>query len=145
MFYIEKDNKIILFDKDKEKLKNTLTFMPQYRGLEIKETERPIVDFEFADTEEYNTKVTLKKKERVAKLSMTPLDFIKGLETLGITYQQIKTILDNNEEADKQLRFCSRVYRGAQDTNGEFILDKLAIPLGVTSEELDTLFKTVGE
>ena len=29
MFYIEKDNKIILSDEDKQKLQNTIAFMPQ--------------------------------------------------------------------------------------------------------------------
>ena len=53
MFYIEKDNKILLFDEDKQKLQDTITFMPQYKGLKILETERPIVNFEFADTPEY--------------------------------------------------------------------------------------------
>lgn len=56
MFYIEKDNKIVLFDTDKQKLTDTLALMPQYAGLEIQETERPIVNFEFADTEEYLSK-----------------------------------------------------------------------------------------
>ena len=53
MFYIQQDEKIVLFDEDKQKLQNTITFIPQYQGLEILETERPIVNFEFADTPEY--------------------------------------------------------------------------------------------
>ena len=53
MFYIEQDNKIVLFDEDKTKIENTILFMPQYKDLEIKETQRPIVDFMFSDTEEY--------------------------------------------------------------------------------------------
>lgn len=52
-YYIEKDNKILLFDEDKQKLQDTIAFMPQYKGLKILETERPIVNFEFADTPEY--------------------------------------------------------------------------------------------
>ena len=52
-YYIEKDNKILLFDEDKQKLQDTIAFMPQYKGLKILETERPIINFEFADTTEY--------------------------------------------------------------------------------------------
>ena len=64
MFYVENDNKIILFDEDKQKLQNTIAFTtPQYQGLEIKETERPIVDFQFADTEEYEQEQADKRKE----------------------------------------------------------------------------------
>lgn len=43
-YYIEKDNNIVLFDTDKQKLKNTLDFMPQYKGLEIKETDADIIN-----------------------------------------------------------------------------------------------------
>ena len=42
-YYIEQENKIVLFDTDKQKLINTLLFIPQYRGLEIKETEKEIL------------------------------------------------------------------------------------------------------
>lgn len=56
MFYIEQNNKIVLFDTDRSKLEKTLSFMPQYKDLEIKETDRPIENFEFADTAEYIAK-----------------------------------------------------------------------------------------
>ena len=61
-YYIEKDNKILLFDEDKQKLQNTIAFMPQYKDLKILETERPIVNFEFADTTEY-----IEKQLNIAK------------------------------------------------------------------------------
>ena len=56
MFYIEHKNKIVLFNEDRKKLETTISFMPQYKDLEIKETDRPIEDFEFADTPEYIAK-----------------------------------------------------------------------------------------
>lgn len=62
-YYIEKNNQILLFDTDKQKLQATLKFTPQYKGLEIQETQRPIVDFEFADTEEYISEQLAKAKE----------------------------------------------------------------------------------
>ena len=54
-YYIEENNKIIGFDTDKARLEQIIA-MPQYSHLEIKETERPIVNFEFADTDEYKQK-----------------------------------------------------------------------------------------
>ena len=52
-YYIEKENKIVLFDTDKNKIQNTLIFMPQYKGLEVKETEKEIIlrngEFVFAE------------------------------------------------------------------------------------------------
>ena len=37
-YYVEKDNEIKLFDTDKTRLENTLDFMPELQGLEIKST-----------------------------------------------------------------------------------------------------------
>ena len=54
-YYIEKNNKIIFTDTDLERLQNTIA-LGEYASLEIKETERPIVNFEFVDTPEYLAK-----------------------------------------------------------------------------------------
>ncbi len=58
MFYIQQDNKIVLSDEDKQKLQNTIAFMPQYEGLEIKEVEDGYViyDSELMTVEEMKTK-----------------------------------------------------------------------------------------
>lgn len=53
MYYIQDGSKIKLVDDNKQRLQNTLKFTPQYAGLEIQETDRPIVDFEWADTPEW--------------------------------------------------------------------------------------------
>lgn len=42
-YYIEKENKIVLFDTDKQKLISTLGFMPQYKGFEIQQTDKEII------------------------------------------------------------------------------------------------------
>ena len=68
-YYIEQNGKIVLFDTDKEKIQNTLMFMPDLQGQEIKETERPIVlsddssEFVWADTAEYLSEELAKAKE----------------------------------------------------------------------------------
>lgn len=77
----------------------------------------------------------LEEKARIAKLKMTPLDFIKCLEILGVQYAQIKALCDANEAVDKELRFCSNVYRG------NALLDQLCGQFGVTPEQLDEIFK----
>lgn len=45
MYYIEQDGKIVLFDEDKHKLQDTLAFMPQYKDLNINETNKNIINF----------------------------------------------------------------------------------------------------
>lgn len=62
IYYIEENNQIIGFDTNKARLE-PIVKMPKYAHLEIKETERPIVDFQFADTEEYQQKQIKKREE----------------------------------------------------------------------------------
>ncbi len=83
MFYIENEEKIILFDEDKEKLENTLVFMPQYKGLEILETDRPIENFQFADTEEYIAE-QVQEREKIfnEQFFNTSLGYIKRKVTM---------------------------------------------------------------
>lgn len=110
MFYIEKDNKIVLFDENKQKLQNTLTFMPQYDGLKIKETdnEHTIYNFEIVTDEE----ARVKSEEYVNYLTMTSLDFINVLRSLGLSLTQIKSYLASNIELDTQLTYCRDVFCG---------------------------------
>lgn len=67
-YYIENNGKIITGNTDKQAVQNTLLFMPDSEGLEVKETERPIVQLEdtsfvFADTPEYEEEQLQKAKE----------------------------------------------------------------------------------
>ena len=66
MYYIEKDNKIILSDSDLSRLKQTLLFRPDLSLSDIKETDREIVDGVFTDTDEY---LEIKRKELLDTLS----------------------------------------------------------------------------
>lgn len=96
MFYIEDKGKIVLFDTDKTKLEETRSFMPQYADLEILETDRPITDFQFADTEEYAQEI---KKEREKQFSeqffKTSLGYVKRKVTMkdGSTKDFLSDIL----------------------------------------------------
>lgn len=69
-YYIEKDGQIKLHDTDKSRMEKMLNkYLPQYKGLEIKETDRPIENCEWADTPEYIAKKHRKELEqRVAGL-----------------------------------------------------------------------------
>lgn len=58
-YYVEKDNEIKLFDTDKTRLENTLDFMPELQGLEVKSTTDVTL---FKPLEEF-------KKEKLQELS----------------------------------------------------------------------------
>ena len=72
MYYIEENNKIILFDESYGKLIDTLKFLPQYHNLDIKETNKNIIDylgtFYFEDDEAL---VSIRKEEFYNKFLAT--------------------------------------------------------------------------
>ena len=78
MFIIEKENKIILADTDRDRLESTLGFMPQYAECEITETERAVVelggDLVYEDSQEYKKH---KAQTRIAalKTEITSVDY----------------------------------------------------------------------
>lgn len=110
MFYIEENNKIVLADENKQKLENTLLFMPQYANLEIKETDRPIIDFKFADTDEYKAEQEKKEKERINGLTITAWDFVRAIKTLGVTDDQVLQIMEARPDIKLELTLCQNVY-----------------------------------
>ena len=69
------------------------------RRFEIKEV------IQHVETEE-------KKAERIAKLTMTPLDFINFLLSCGLTLEQINAYLETHLDVKMQLTYCSNVYCG---------------------------------
>ena len=74
-YYIEQNGVIVLHDTDRSKLENTLRFMPQYEGLTVQETERPIENCEWADTEEY----IAAKHKREVEAQVASLEASTGL------------------------------------------------------------------
>ena len=65
MFYIQQDEKIVLFDENLERLQNAIAIMPQYQGLEIKEVQEGYViyNFELMSVEEMEAKQAQKERE----------------------------------------------------------------------------------
>ena len=151
-YYIEQDNQIVLFDENLQKLQDTIAFMPQYQGLEIKQTERPIVLSEdgkyyvFADTDEYLQEQAQKEAERLAMLNLTRGDVFRGLLLAkGITKSQIAQMIEampvstEEETLTRELALIDfqdalNFYRGNQ------LIDTIGLALGITSKQLDKFF-----
>ena len=145
MFYIEKEEKIILFDEDKQKLQDTIAFMPQYEGLEIKEVEEGYViyDFELMTVEEMEAKETQKERERLNNLSMTRGDVFEALILAkGLTKPQIRAMIEQAElDTMTKALYLNRFDEALEFYRGYPIFDMLGQALGITSEMLDKFFE----
>lgn len=124
-----------------------INFIVEYNHkqvLKIEETEQAL--FALEDNEiiingkveldpNYEARKELEEKERVAKLNMTKLDFATYLQEYGVSYSQLKEALASNDNAQMQWDLCERVYRFNP------LLDEMAKGFGITSEQLDIMFK----
>ena len=146
MFYIQQDEKIVLFDEDKQKLQDTIAFMPQYEGLEIKEVQEGYViyDFELMTIEEKEAKETQKERERLDKLSMTRGDVFEALILArGLTKPQIRAMIENAEvDAMTKALYLNRFDEALDFYRGFPVFDMLGQVLGVTPKQLDDFFET---
>lgn len=130
--FIAKQNELIVQLADtKEELEEKTKF---YSDCVIEETDKEYKLFngQILLPEE----ITQKNKERVAMLKMTPRDFLLACtQKLGIKWADLKALMETNEQVAIELQFCNFVYRG------NALLDQLCGQFGVTSEQLDNLFK----
>ena len=60
----------------------------------------------------YEEEQRQKEQERINNLTMTPLDFIGVLQSLGLTLEQINEFLESNLNIKMQLTYCNSVYCG---------------------------------
>ena len=139
MFYIQQDEKILLFDDDKQRLQNTIAFtIPQYQGLEIKEVEEGYVIYnsELMTVEEMKEKQAQKERERLNLLSMTKREMFLGLyQAKGITPDMLKAQI-TDPKALIEFDYANDYYRGNP------LIDVIGAQLGFTTEQLDKFFKT---
>ena len=147
MYYIEQENKIVLFDEDKQKLQNTLLFMPQYTGLEIKETTRPIVDFQFADTDEYKEEQAQKEAARIALLNLTAADVERGLyKAKGIDFEDVLTQIEAMPLAEGQepvvdIKALKIELKANNFYRGNTYINTIGQLLGLSTGQLDSFFE----
>lgn len=113
-------------------------------GRNIEETETALyalepneilVDGEPVIDPDYEAKIAQAEAERVAKLTCTKRVFALMLQELGISYAQLKELISTNEQAQLEWDLSVQLERGNP------LLDIMAGQLGITSVQLDGLFK----
>lgn len=85
-----------------------------------------------------NEEKELEEKKRVAMLKMTPRDFLLAITQMGVDFAKIKELMATNPQVEIELNYCNYVYRG------NALLDQLCGQFGITTAQLDELFKTKG-
>ena len=143
MFYIQQDDKIALFDEDKQKLQDTIAFMPQYEGLEIKETQEGYViyDFEIMTVEEMEEKQVQKERERIALLNMTGADVERAIyKVKGIDFDDILAMVKDNPAIDEKALKIE--FKANNFFRGNPYISQVGLLLGFTEGMLDKFFET---
>ncbi len=108
MMFIAKNNDLIILAKDtREELEQALEFMV-YTSIEETDIEYQLYNGDYLTPEE----VQQKEQERINNLTMTPLDFIGVLQSLGLNLEQINAFLESNLNIKMQLTYCNSVYCG---------------------------------
>lgn len=115
------------------------------QGLRIEETEsamyaleewEELVGDEVIDNKEaWEEKQAQAEKERIGNLTCTKRVFALMLQELGIPYSQLKELIATNEQAQLEWDLCVELERKNP------LLDIMALQLGITSEQLDGLFR----
>ena len=97
MYYIEKNKKIVLYNSNLQNLQATIAFLPQYQNLKIKETDRQIINFEWADTDEYKAS----ELEKVKKAKITENDKLRDEALIhGVQYKDVLFDSDTDQKVN---------------------------------------------
>lgn len=145
MFYIIKNEKIQIFDDNKEKLETTLEFMPQYRGLEIQEvpTGYEIYDFELITVEEAEARKAQKERERLDMLFLTGADVERGIyQAKGMDFDDILAFVTENPPEELDIKALKIELKANNFYRGNPYVNAVGALLGFTSEQLDKFFET---
>lgn len=144
MFYIQQDEKIVLFDDDKQRLQNTIAFtIPQYQGLEIKEVQEGYViyNLELMTVEEKEEKEAQKERERLDMLFLTGADVERAIyKVKGIDFDDILAMVKDNPAIDEKALKIE--FKANNFFRGNPYISQVGLLLGFTSEQLDKFFET---
>lgn len=76
-------------------------------GYELRETETALEVWDYTEEEKQQ-----QRQDEINNLTMTPLDFIKVLMSLGLTLEQVNAFLESHLDVKMQLTYCNSVYCG---------------------------------
>lgn len=136
-YYIENNGKIIIANKDKQIIEDSLEFYPELAGLPILETDRDItmLDMEYRFSDEVADIQAQKERERLNLLSLTKREvFLALYKAKGITPDLVRASI-SDPEALIEFDYANGYFRGNP------LINELGAQLGYTSDDLDYLFR----
>lgn len=139
----------IYFDTEKQAYSNKQTLLNWGKVYLTECTDEQFEDFQkgklifdendnLVKNPKYEEQIELEEKKRVAMLKMTPRDFLLAITQMGVDFAKIKELMATNPQVEIELNYCNYVYRG------NALLDQLCGQFGITTAQLDELFKTKG-
>lgn len=140
---------MIYFDKEKEAYmqKETIEnwgkiYLTECTDEQFKDFQKGKLIFDendnLVENPKYDEQKEQKEKKRVAMLRMTPRDFLLAITGMGVDFAKIKELMATNPQVEIELNYCNFVYRG------NALLDQLCGQFGITTTQLDELFKAQG-
>lgn len=94
-----------------------------------------VVDGQIIVNPNYEEEQAQAERERINNLTCTKRVFALMLQELGITYTMLKQLIATNEQAQLEWDLCVELERGNP------LIDVFGQQLGITSEQIDGLFK----
>lgn len=146
MYYIEKDNKILFVDENKNKLIATLSFQSNLTEEDIKEVPEGYIikDFKLMTIEDVKKEEEKAERERLNNLSMTRGDVFEALilaKDLGKA--QIRAMIEKAElDTVTKALYLNRFDEALEFYRGYPIFNMLGKQLDITGEMLDKFFET---
>ena len=139
----------IYFDTEKQAYSNKQTLLNWGKVYLTECTDEQFEDFQkgklifdkndnLVENPKYEEEKELEEKKRVAMLRMTPRDFLLAITQMGVDFAKIKELMASNPQVEIELNYCNYVYRG------NALLDQLCGQFGITTAQLDELFKSKG-
>lgn len=139
----------IYFDTEKQAYSNKQTLLNWGKVYLTECTDEQFKDFQkgklifdendnLVENPKHAEEKELEEKKRVAMLRMTPRDFLLAITQMGVDFAKIKELMASNPQVEIELNYCNYVYRG------NALLDQLCGQFGITTAQLDELFKAKG-
>ena len=116
---------------DEERM-NFIVEQNHKNGYKIEYTENAIEAWGLTQEE-----IEQQEEKRTASLTMTALDFLKVLYSLGLTREQVHNYLEEHPEIDEQLKYCQNVYCGVVCQLCPITVDNVTL----TEEMVKQIFK----